>query len=223
MENEQQQNEGYWVNIADLMSVLMMVFLFIAISYMLEIEKKNDNIKKIAVTYNKIQNELIKDLQEEFKYDLEKWNASIDTVTLSVEFNAPEILFERGKAIVKYKFKKILDDFFPRFLHIVRKQEYQGDIEEIKIEGHTSSESSYIFNMELSQKRAYNTFVYLYNTQNDSDKKWARQYITVDGYSYSRIKYKTSAKKEEDKNASRRVQFRIKTNSETRIKKIIDF
>lgn len=90
---ENGESESQWVSISDLMSVLMMIFLFIAISYMLNVIKEKDKIKEIAVTYNKLQTELYDDLMTEFKSDLDNWNAEIDKQTLSVKFEAPEVLF----------------------------------------------------------------------------------------------------------------------------------
>ncbi len=81
-----QEEESQWLPITDLMSVLMMIFLLIAVSYMLKVYQEKDKIEQIAITYNKLQNELFKDLKEEFKEDLNRWGAEIDKNSLSVRF-----------------------------------------------------------------------------------------------------------------------------------------
>ena len=135
--------ECFYYRKSDLMSVLMMIFLFISICYMFNVKKERDTIKEVAVTYNKLQTELYDDLYDEFKNDLEKWNASIDKLTLSVKFEAPEVLFASGSYELQSKFKEILIDFFPRYISILADKKYRDDIEEIRIEGHTSSEWSF--------------------------------------------------------------------------------
>ena len=71
------------------------------------------------------------------------------------------MLFSSGSAELQPKFKEILNDFFPRYVAILSNEKYVNDIEEIRIEGHTSSEwrvevpaeQAYFNNMELSQNR----------------------------------------------------------------------
>ena len=87
-----------WISISDLMAGLMMIFLFIAISYMNSLQIKAKQIKKIAVAYQELQDDLYHDLNEEFKYDLPKWKAEIDRETLSVKFHEPDVLFEQGRS-----------------------------------------------------------------------------------------------------------------------------
>ncbi|PXY02425.1 cell envelope biogenesis protein OmpA [Marinifilum breve] len=221
--------ESQWIHISDLMSVLMMVFLFIAISYMFVVKKQFNKIKEIAVTYNKLQDDLYDKLHEEFKNDLEKWNAEIDSTTISVKFKSPEVLFGAGQAQLKPEFKEILSDFIPRYLKIITDTTYINDIEEIKIEGHTSSEGkagmnkdeSYIYNMNLSQRRAFSTFNYIYsNLTPNIQKDWVMKHLTATGLSFSRIKLDSSGI--ENRSQSRRVEFRIKTNAEQRMVKILN-
>ena len=49
------EDGDHWISISDMMSGLMMVFLFIAISYMINVVREKDKIKEIAITYNKLQ------------------------------------------------------------------------------------------------------------------------------------------------------------------------
>ena len=226
--NKTEDSESQWLPISDLMSVLMMVFLLISISYMLKVSSEKEKIKQIAVTYNKLQNELYNDLNKEFKEDLKKWDAEIDKATLSVRFKSPDILFNRGSAKLKPKFKKILDNFFPRFISIIHKDVYRDDIDEIRIEGHTSSywrlntpvSESYINNMELSQNRTRNVLDYVLNKELDKVLvSWVRLNVTANGLSSSKIIFNKDGS--ENRNLSRRVEFRVKTNAEKRIAKIL--
>lgn len=224
---EQKTDGKYWVSISDMMSGLMMVFLFISIAYMINVVKERDTIKEIAITYNRLQNDLYDDLYNEFKDDLIKWNALIDRNSLSVRFESPDVLFEKGSYQLKNEFKVILDDFFPRYVAILSNNKYKDDIEEIRIEGHTSSEwridvpedLAYFYNMQLSQDRTRSVLEYVISLPAVSRAKdWLKQYLTANGLSSSKL---IIVDGKENKERSRRVEFRVKTNSEKRIVKII--
>ena len=226
---QQQEGESQWLPISDLMSVLMMVFLLIAISYMIKVTADQARIEEVAVTYNKLQVELYEDLRLEFEKDLQEWDAEIDKNSLSVRFKSPEILFQQGSDEISPKFKTILSDFFPRFIRILHKEEYRNDVDEIRIEGHTSTEwriktteqQAYIFNMELSQDRTRNVLDYVlsYTALDSSLMDWTRANLTANGLSSSKVIRDENGS--ENKLLSRRVEFRVRTNAESRITKII--
>lgn len=227
--NIKNDDESQWLPISDLMSVLMMVFLLIAVSYMLKVYQEKEKIEEVAIAYNKLQNELYDDISNEFSEDLKKWNAEIDKTSLSVRFKAPEILFSMGSSNMKSEFKTILNDFFPRFTEILYSDKYKNEIEEIRIEGHTSSywsektstDKAYIFNMELSQNRTRNVLNYLLSVENEASKnEWLKQNVTANGLSSSKLIYDSNGT--ENRELSRRVEFRVKTNAEKRIAKILN-
>jgi outer membrane protein OmpA-like peptidoglycan-associated protein len=194
---------------------------------MLNVTNERDKIKEVAVTYNKLQNELYDDLMIEFKDDLNNWNANIEKQTLSFRFESPEVLFTMGSSALQPRFKNILDDFFPRYVNILTNEKYKSDIEEIRIEGHTSSEWSfdvleeqaYFYNMELSQDRTRKVLEYvLSDWKIEKNKKWIKDRLTANGLSSSKIVQINGV---EDKERSRRVEFRVRTNAEKRIIKIL--
>jgi outer membrane protein OmpA-like peptidoglycan-associated protein len=225
------KGEETWLSISDLMTGLMMLFLFIAISYMTVVQRQMGQVTGIAMAYQTLQDDLYSDLAEEFKGDLVKWRASIEKETLSVRFDEPEVLFEAGQSTVTDRFRVILTDFFPRYLKIIYgNKKYRDNIEEIRIEGHTSSEwypgadenAAYFYNMNLSQARTRAVLEYCMNLRpirNDKDQQaWVRSFITANGLSSSKPVLKNG---KEDKNQSRRVEFRTKTTAERQIHEII--
>lgn len=222
-------DDSQWLPISDLMSVLMMIFLLIAVSYMLKVYEEKEKIEEVAITYNKLQNELYDDIRNEFDADLKKWNAEIDKASLSVRFKSPEILFSTGSANIKSQFKVILRDFYPRFIDILYSEKYRKEIEEIRIEGHTSSKwqnstpenIAYINNMELSQSRTRNVLKFILALEKDDVRiGWLKKYVTANGLSSSKLIY--DDENIENFELSRRVEFRIKTNAEKRIAKILN-
>ena len=223
-----EQEEEYWISISDLMAGLMMIFMFIAISYMVKVSLDAKQIQDIAKTYQLLQDDLYKDLLNEFRDDLPRWNAEIDRKTLSFRFIEPDVLFKRGKSEIRPRFKEILYDFFPRYVAILTQDKYRLDIEEVRIEGHTSSEwegltglESYFENMDLSQNRTRSVLEYLMRLKVLSQSRnWLIKRVTANGLSYSRRKFINGTTTEDTEN-SRRVEFRVKTKAEDYILKIL--
>lgn len=216
--------EHYWLPIADLMTGLMILFLFVSITYMKKVTTATAQVKEVAIAWNAGKQQLYHSLDSAFVNDLPRWNAEIDSVSLSVRFKEPDVLFSVGSAEVRPAFRAILADFFPRYAAIIRSQ---GDVvEEIRIEGHTSTEgptsNPYFFNMELSQNRTRAVLAFcLDGTQlTGENKSWLRDKLTANGLSSSKPVLKTDGS--EDRSRSRRVEFRVRTNSETRIARILE-
>jgi outer membrane protein OmpA-like peptidoglycan-associated protein len=215
-----------WISISDMMAGLMMVFLFIAVLFMSEVQKEQSDIKKIAESYQDIKQQLYKDLNQEFKKDLDTWDAEI-LQDNTIRFKSPDILFDSNSSELKILFMAVLDDFFPRYLNILTSNKYSEQIKEIKIEGHTSSvwknatrEQSYINNMSLSQNRAKSVLVYSYNITNSiNDKTFLENVFRASGMSFSKLIKKNGV---ENIQASQRVEFRVITKSEEKIYEIIN-
>ena len=224
-----QETESDWVSISDLMSVLMIIFLFIAITFMHNLQQDQLSIKKVAVAYQELQINLYEELLEEFKDDLQDWGATIEKDTLTIRFEEPDVLFDMGSAVLTNRFITILNDFFPRYIRIISADKYRDNIEEIRIEGHTSSEwtkdadenESYFGNMALSQNRTRSVLKYCLSVlSNVEQQSWTKRYITANGLSSSRLILNNEGI--EDKPKSRRVEFRTKTNAEKKVVEIIE-
>lgn len=209
----------------------MVIFLFIAISYMVNANRETERIRGLKVkvadlldAYKNLQEALSKDLQTEFEGDLVKWAGDLDMETLSISFKKP---FGQGDAAVPNSFKYVLHDFFPRYITILTKPKYKNDIAEIRIEGHTSSEwhhevtldEAYFNNMELSQNRSRNVLRYVLGIKKVSQNKpWIKENMTANGLSSSQPIIDEFGV--ENKEESRRVEFRVVTKSEKLIDEI---
>jgi outer membrane protein OmpA-like peptidoglycan-associated protein len=86
----------------------MMVFLFVAVLFMSEVQKEQKAIKEIAEGYQNIQQQLYEDLKKEFKKDLEIWDAEI-LKDNTIRFKSPEILFDTNSSKIKELFKNVLE------------------------------------------------------------------------------------------------------------------
>jgi outer membrane protein OmpA-like peptidoglycan-associated protein len=220
--------ESHWIPLSDLMTGLMVIFLLIAVSYMIQVEADAARIKNVAIAYSEIKDALFEDLNREFRNDLPKWNAQLLKNDLTIRFSEPEVLFATGSSELKPEFQRILQDFFPRYVRILTSRKYRDSISEVRIEGHTSSDwngvaagDAYFLNMELSQARTRSTLAYVMSLPADQEQlAWLRKYVTANGLSSSRLI--TDAKGVEDVARSRRVEFRVRTDAETRLAKILE-
>jgi len=76
------ESGSHWISVSDLMSVLMMMFLFIAVIYMENVTKDKNEMDQLIKAYKQTKVSLYQKLNEEFKDDLKnKWNAELDSNT----------------------------------------------------------------------------------------------------------------------------------------------
>ena len=172
-----------------------MMFLLVAIIFMVKFEADANKVKDVARIYDEMKSAIYLDLLKEFERDLPKWGAEIDR-DLTLRFREPDVLFDVGKDSLKPRFIDILNDFFPRYVSVINAQKYRDSIQEIRIEGHTSSiwndrtskDDAYFQNMALSQSRTRSVLRHVLllppvNGQQD----WLKAHLTANGLSSSQL------------------------------------
>ena len=205
-----------------MMSGLMLVFLFIAIGFMIEMQSKNDDMKEVASSYRDVKANLNEVLYDEFEDDLKLWDANI-TKDNAVVFNSPKVLFNVSESDINPEFKTVLNDFFPRYVKILTSKEYKDEIKEVRVEGHTSNtwatssskKDIYLNNMKLSQDRAYKVLSYCYSLEDEITKEnrpWLEKFFRANGMAFSKLGNTDKA---------RRVEFTIEMKSEEKVYKIL--
>ncbi len=106
--------------------------------------------------------------------------------------------------------------------------QYQDDINEVRIEGHTDSKwfdakdanHAYFKNMALSQDRSRAVLEYVYLLQSVKNyEKWMKENIAAVGFSSAKTIKNSNGM--ENEVASRRVSFRVITNAEKSINSIL--
>ena len=230
----------YWQSYSDMLAALLLVFILIMFAAIQKMESQQDalayqqqTIEKQRITIQSlggdsgsetqklqemeeqvseiigVKSEIIENLRQELKgVDLE-----IDSQTGAIQFNS-EILFDTDKSTLKASGKKELNKFLKGYFKVLLDSEFSDNIAEIIIEGHTDTDGSYNYNLELSQKRALSVAKYCLNSEEldltSKQKKKLPKIITANGRSYSNPITKDNG--EIDKAKSRRVvfQFRLK-------------
>lgn len=240
-----------WLSISDLMAGLMVVFMFIAISYMISANEAQQQISDVLTGYGLLDKKLNSELHREFSSDLKAWGAEItDDNTFRfkgpiqlVKYGTIEVLFDQGNDRINRQFKEAISDFFPRYVDILLQEDFDGYIEEIRIEGHTSTEwqnlprssliSRYLNNAKLSQQRSFSVLDYCAQLQHPTvtnNKIWLVDILRANGMSFSKIVSSRgqvvphsvvhSGGASEDRHRTRRVDFHVWTNVERKISDI---
>jgi len=219
MKSSDNQNP-FALSVGDLMAALLLLFVLILMGVLLQLQEQVENQNLIVEKFDNLNEQLYHDLKDEFKDDLPKWHATLIDTTLSIRFEEPKMLFDDDKWLLKDSFKLILDDFFPRYLKVIQRPEYYSEISEIRIEGHTSSDGDYLYNIGLSQQRAKSTLSYLFEKikLSETDKDWCISKLTANGLSWSKLIYSNDGL--EDKSLSRRVEFRVKIDAERKLREL---
>ncbi len=215
-----------WMSVSDLMTGLMVIFLFVAVAYMIQVQDNQSVLTEYVETKQHLHDRLV----NEFKGDTAKWKMVVGR-DLSMKFREPEVLFAQGSDELQPKFMEILDEFIPRYLEILLTDSLRSRIREIRIEGHTDDlrmvkfgSDPYLSNVLLSQKRAYNVLSYIRNLESFENytadqRKLLDFWFTANGLSYgkaldSKDRYAALSNDSIDRAKSRRVEFRIVTTGE---------
>ncbi len=228
------KKENYWVSLSDIMTVLMVIFMFIAITYMRQIKKDQESQNRILIEYQETYVALYDTLKTEFEEDFKesKWHAELSE-DLSIRFLNEEVLFDYNSTVLKNEFQQILAEFFPRYLDILLDEQFKDKIAEVRIEGHTDSVGPYMFNVRLSQNRTSNVLDFLFNRRNaeygnlnNKDKELVRYWFTTTGFSFGRTldssgDYTFETGNKESPVRSRRVEFRIVMKSDEVLKQML--
>ena len=215
-----------WMSVSDLMTGLMVIFLFVAVAYMIQVQDNQSVLTEYVETKQKLHDRLV----NEFQGDTARWKMVVGK-DLSMKFKEPEVLFAQGSGELQPKFKEILDEFIPRYLGILLTDSLRNRIREIRIEGHTDDlrmvkygPDPYLSNVLLSQERAYNVLSYIrsmktFENFTPEQKQLLDFWFTANGLSYgkavdSQDRYVALSKDSIDRAKSRRVEFRIVTTGD---------
>lgn len=219
---------NYWQSYSDMMSSLLMLFILLVLSLayinqqtlerkQVEIEKiYEENANKIKAIYEDSSNK-IKEITKTKQYivtqllnelDQKEMDISIDKDSGTISFNS-NLLFDFNSAELKEEGKQIINNFLPKYIEILFREENIDYIDEITIVGHTDTSGGYEYNLELSQLRALSVVDYIV-VQNGAnlDKETLEKlkyYIGANGKSFSRPVKGENGQVDADK--SRRVEF----------------
>jgi len=177
-----------------------------------QIQSQKAKIKSLTGIKLKVIAELKASLGN--KIDIDKKNGSLRL--------ASNILFDKGSAKLKENAKTELAKNFVEYISaLIENKNIASHIDKIIIEGHSDSDGSYLYNLNLSQQRAFAVMNYLLTldyikTNNIKSKLVASGRSYLDAIKVNGI---------EDKDASRRIEVKFRLKNEDamyEIERILD-
>lgn len=194
-----------------------------------ELEKQNEEIIEFKKQVKKqekqldmiigVRSQVVKELEKEFEDS--NLDMSIDAETGTICFDS-SVLFGYNEHKLKKTGIKFLNKFFPKYFDVILKNSIRDYIAEVIIEGHTDDSGGYLYNLDLSQKRAFAVAEYCLGEKNHmfSRKKLekVREIVTANGRSYYELKYNSKGKV--DAKASRRVEVKFRLTEEEMIQEV---
>jgi outer membrane protein OmpA-like peptidoglycan-associated protein len=222
--------ESNWISFSDLMTGLMIIFMFIALNYIIQI-----------IEHKFVEKDIYNAILEEFEKEIERKEIELapdGTVRFNTEERNQE-LFHPGQPYFTRDFEKLLNTFVPRYLQIVSSEKYINFIKEIRIEGHADAfppkngMDSYTYNLSLSSARAQKVLLFVrkqdaYKSLPLETKERLDFLFTANGLSFSRSlnsqKELTYLSKDKAINPdlSRRVEFKVVTSNEKMAEEILN-
>ncbi|MEH7094812.1 OmpA family protein [Neobacillus vireti] len=230
--NGRDEESNFWPTFTDLLSTILLVILIIFVAVIISINKDTkamqEKVKESQLEINKqaeqiaekekqiemlsyIQKDIVDDLETKFKE--KNLGISIDKDTGAIKFK-DDLLFEEGKDVIKPEFQQRLHAFIPIYFSTLYGK-YKDNIAEVVVEGHTDDKGDYMYNLDLSQRRAFSVVKYILSDEfgDFPYKSQVTKDITANGRSESQLKYVNG---KVDREQSRRVEFKFRLkNSQT--------
>lgn len=211
-----ESNEESWMSVSDLMAGLMIVFLFVAITF----------VKAVGQEQEMLETKICQDIKKALEEVSWREHVEICGDQIVVKFKDPDTLFNLGKSDLKPRFKEILTEFFPLYMGVIIR--YRSEIDELRIEGHTddigprgTALDKYFYNIGLSQERTRSVMQFLFGTPVASkNEKWLIRHMTANGLSSSNPVFNPDNTL--NRPSSRRVEFRLRLKTPKRLREIAE-
>jgi outer membrane protein OmpA-like peptidoglycan-associated protein len=145
--NGENSKDNFWPTFTDMMTTILMLVILILFS-----------TEAIA---GSLEQDIAKNVDETLKETLKDVGIPIfiDNKTGSITFG-DSALFDTDSDELKEEAKDMLKLFIPKYIAAIYK-EYSQNVSKIIVEGYTDDVGSYIYNLDLSQRRAYSVVKYI--------------------------------------------------------------
>jgi chemotaxis protein MotB len=217
MRTRKREDVNYWMSYADLMSAMLMVFALLLTLVILDyrelLEAKEKQIEEVV----SVKTEIIQALTEAFKES--NMQIEIDEQTGAIRFPG-SVLFKYNSAELSPEGEKFMQLFIPKYLGILLQERFRGEISSIIIEGHTDKEGDYMYNMGLSQSRAFSVLGFIYSNKmpNFEEREFSKKIVTGNGRSFSQPLNNEQGKYDPER--SRRVEFLFRLKDDEAIRAV---
>lgn len=241
--------QDYWQSYSDMMAALLLMFILIMAAILFQssrsyqvsykaladqeeeirrqestIAEQNEEIEATKDQLKKLENlvgvkaEIVEALKKEFEST--NLTIHIDPKTGDITFDS-SILFDYNKSDLKKEGKDFLVSFIPKYISVLLSDKFKDSVSEIIVEGHTDTQGDYVYNLNLSQRRAYEVAAFCIDAKTSKLKnnqiEALRKILTANGKSSSNPVMKG---KKIDMDASRRVVFKFRLKDDEMIEQM---
>lgn len=238
------QANGYWQSYSDMMAALLLMFVLIMAftlaqslaTYEEKVQMQEEQQKVLAEQQAilagqqeqleaqqkqideliGVKADIIKALSDTFKGSNLRIDIDAQTGAISLDSS---ILFGFDSAELSSAGTAFLKDFLPLYISVLLSDEFRPYVSEIIIEGHTDTDGYYMYNLNLSQKRAYSVAAYCLDERTtflpEDQLMDLRGIMTANGKSFSNPIYKEDGTVDAEK--SRRVEIKFRLQDEEMI------
>lgn len=196
--NKEEEQNNFWPTFTDLLATVLMVVIMFLISS--------------ESMVGGVEQGIANSINESVKVTLKENGVPVEIDKESGEVTFGETaLFDIDSYELKPEAKKILKIFVPKYVETIYK-DYGDYISKIIVEGHTDDVGTYIYNLDLSQRRAFSVVNYIVGDE-IGDYKY-KDKLTEDIVAIGRSKAETikSNNGNIDRGKSRRVEIKYEVN-----------
>ena len=196
--NREFEKTSFWPTFTDLLCTVLMVVILILFSSESLVTSLEQGLSKNI--YDSV-NEVFKD--SEIPVEVDKTSGKI--------VFGENSLFDVDSDELKPEAKEILNVFIPKYVETIYKN-YEEHISRIVITGHTDDVGDYLYNLDLSQRRALSVAKYIVGEEigDYKYKEDVKQYIEAIGRSEAELIKDNNGNV--DREASRRVEINYEIN-----------
>ncbi len=196
--NQEEEQSNFWPTFTDLLATILMVVIIFLISS----ESMVGGVEQgIANSINESVKQTLKENGIPVEIDENSGNVTFGENTL----------FDTDSYELKTEAKAMLKIFIPKYVETIYK-DYGDYVSKIVIEGHTDDVGTYIYNLDLSQKRAFSVVNYIVSDEIGDYKykdKLMEDIIAIGRSEAETIKDKYGSI---DRDKSRRVEVKYEVN-----------
>ena len=209
-------------SLTDLMTSLMVIFILLLVNFLRIEQEGQKELKDNVAGLQQALNDLVGKLASEKKLEgvkVEKEpNDPLTLVVIVPDLSTGPGLFEFAKADPSPSLVSFLDAFGPLFIGLVASEQWNGEIRNVTIEGHTDhrqSKETPFFNLELSQDRSRKVLERLLKIAKDENIDVLDRFWGISSASGRADKEcdATAEGPEEDQRRCRKVLFKVRVKS----------
>ena len=198
--NREFEKSSFWPTFTDLLSTVLMVVILTLFST------------------QSISGSVKQDLAQNINASVEE-TLNNDNIPVKVDKDSGQVTFGESTMFdidsdeLKPEAKEMLKKFVPKYVETVYK-DYGINISKIGVEGHTDDIGSYLYNLDLSQRRAYSVTKFMVSDEIGNYKyknEFTKDIIAVGRSKADLIKFNNGTV---NRDASRRVELKYEINIE---------